>query len=162
MDGGTTTACAIDIISDDDENEDSSLQGPPKKASKMDGEGHRRGRPPPTIVVVDDGVTPQKENPVRTPYFVPETPISPENPFDSDPSIVKCSLARARVANDSSDFSGDFLRMVSFLFKMYCLMLDGRMAMRFFQSNILTKIHFFLPCCVREMHLGRWKRFRRE
>ncbi|KAG6487054.1 hypothetical protein ZIOFF_055636 [Zingiber officinale] len=111
MDGRPPTACTIDIISDEDENEDSSLQGPPNKASKMDGEGHRRGRPPLTVVVIDDGVTPQKENPVRTTYFIPETPMSPGKPFDSDPSIVKCSLTRAKVANDSSEFSGDFLRM---------------------------------------------------
>ncbi|XP_042421463.1 crossover junction endonuclease EME1B-like [Zingiber officinale] len=106
MDGRPPTACTIDIISDEDENEDSSLQGPPNKASKMDGEGHRRGRPPLTVVVIDDGVTPQKENPVRTTYFIPETPMSPGKPFDSDPSIVKCSLTRAKVANDSSEFSG--------------------------------------------------------
>ncbi|THU48934.1 hypothetical protein C4D60_Mb06t04230 [Musa balbisiana] len=66
----------------------------PKKRQQLKLGGS--GGPPPTLVVIDDDLTPQKADATRTPSFVAETPLSPGFAFDSDPSVVKCSLSRAK------------------------------------------------------------------
>ncbi|XP_009403204.2 crossover junction endonuclease EME1B isoform X1 [Musa acuminata AAA Group] len=77
----------------------------PKKRQQLKLGGS--GGPPPTLVVIDDDLTPQKADATRTPSFVAETPLSPGFAFDSDPSVVKCSLSRAKFGNASSDkFAG--------------------------------------------------------
>ncbi|URE09756.1 ERCC4 domain [Musa troglodytarum] len=73
----------------------------PKKRQQLKPGGS--GGPPPTLVVIDDDLTPQKADATRTPSFVAETPFSPGFAFDSDPSVVKCSLSRANFGNASSD-----------------------------------------------------------
>lgn len=79
----------------------------PKKRQQLKLGGS--GGPPPTLVVIDDDLTPQKADATRTPSFVAETPLSPGFAFDSDPSVVKCSLSRAKFGNASSDkFAGEF------------------------------------------------------
>ncbi|RWW62422.1 hypothetical protein BHE74_00030448 [Ensete ventricosum] len=80
----------------------------PKKRQQLKLGGS--GGPPPTLVVIDDDLTPQKADATRTPTFVAETPLSSGFAFDSDPSVVKCSLSRAKFGNASSDkFAGELI-----------------------------------------------------
>ncbi|KAG1359066.1 crossover junction endonuclease EME1B [Cocos nucifera] len=108
---------AVEIPSDDDGRDDGaatfSPSPPPlKKRLELDHGSDAGGRgvgggAPPTLLVIDDDPTPRKPSRDPTPSFVAETPLPADCAFDSDASMVRCTLARSNPASGSSrKFSG--------------------------------------------------------
>lgn len=99
--GWSQSFVAVDILSDDEDDASCALSPSHHRGKRKSPENSsgRAGGSYPTFVVVDDDPTPQRRNPVYTPSVVAETPLS----FNSDASIVKCSLARA---NSRKKFAG--------------------------------------------------------
>ncbi|XP_029122780.1 uncharacterized protein [Elaeis guineensis] len=117
MDRHCPAPFAVEIPSDDDDLDDDAATFSPslpplKKRLELDhgsdaaGRGVGGGAPPP-LLVIDDDPTPRKPSRDPTPSFVAETPLPADHAFDSDASIVRCTLARSNTASGSSrKFSG--------------------------------------------------------